>query len=50
MDQGLLIMNALLEVEFNQNKQRPIAANHCHWLDQMFFQSDWLFVMTSKIF
>ena len=47
----MLIMNALLEVEFNKNKQRPIAPNHCHWLDQMCFQSDWPFiVMTSNIF
>ena len=46
----MLIMNALLEVEFNKNKQRPIATNHCHWLDQMCFQSDWPFVMTSNIF
>ena len=46
----MLIMNALLEVEFNKIKQRPIAPNHCHWLDQMCFQSDWPFVMTSKHF
>ena len=45
----MLIMFALLEVEFNKNKQRPIAPNHCHWLDQMCFQSDWPFVMTSNI-
>ena len=35
----MLIMNALLEV----------APNHCHWLDQISFQSDWPFVMTSNI-
>ena len=43
-----MLMNALLEVEFNKNKQRPIATNHCHWLDQMCFQSDWPFVITRQ--
>ena len=46
----MLIMNALLEVEFNKNKQRPIATNHCHWLDQMCFQSDWPFCHDFKHF